>query len=149
MMVHQSIDVRVPAAEIYAVAQDIENWPRILPHYTGVRIVVETCDERVAVMSARRDWIPVRWTAAQQLLPAIPRIEFIHLSGWATGMRVAWIFDPTPHGTKVTITHDLASLRVPIVRSRLGREIVADYFIANIASRTLAAMKTVVEAHHD
>jgi ribosome-associated toxin RatA of RatAB toxin-antitoxin module len=149
MIVHQSIDVRASVGDIYSLAQDIANWPNILPHYSSVRVVVETCDERVAVMSARRDWIPVRWTAAQQLLPTIPRIEFTHLSGWATGMRVAWIFDPIPHGTKVTISHDLAALRVPLVRSRLGREIVAGFFIAPIASLTLAGMKAAVESRHE
>jgi uncharacterized membrane protein len=149
MIVHQSIDVRAPAADIYALAQDIANWPRILSHYSSVRVVVETRDERVAVMSARRDWFPVRWTAAQQLLPSIPRIEFTHLSGWATGMRVAWIFDPIPHGTKVTISHDLATLRIPLVRSKIGREIISGMFIAPIASLTLAGMKAAVEARHE
>lgn len=145
MIMVQSIDVRAPAADIYELAQDIASWPRLLPHYSSVRVVVETPEERVAVMSARRDWIPVRWTAAQHLLPDVPRIEFTHISGWAAGMRVAWIFDTTEHGTKLTISHNLTTLRLPLVRTQLGRKIIARFFIAPIASRTLASVKAAAE----
>jgi ribosome-associated toxin RatA of RatAB toxin-antitoxin module len=148
MITHQSIAIRAPAAVVYAVAQDVASWPRFLDHYSSVRVLSETADERVAIMSARRDWIPVRWTAAQHLLPAIPRIEFIHIGGWAQGMRVAWIFDTIATGTRVIISHDLSTLRRPFVRTRLGRDLIARHFIAPIASRTLASMKAYVEARH-
>jgi ribosome-associated toxin RatA of RatAB toxin-antitoxin module len=148
MITHQSIAVHAPPDAIYALAQDVANWPRILPHYRYVRVLSETDEDRVAVMAAWRDWIPVRWTAAQHLLPAIPRIEFTHLSGWATGMRVAWIFDRIPGGTRVMISHDLTTLRLPLMRTRMGREIIARHFIGPIASRTLSRMKAVVESRH-
>jgi ribosome-associated toxin RatA of RatAB toxin-antitoxin module len=148
MITHQSVEVQASPEEVYALAQDVANWPRILPHYASVRVLRETADERIAVMSARRNWILVRWTAAQRLLPSIPRIEFTHLSGWANGMRVAWIFDAIAHGTRVTITHDLATLRLPLVRNRVGREIIATQFIAPIASRMLASIKAKMEARH-
>jgi aromatase len=146
MITHQSIDVDAPAADIYALAQDVANWPLILPHYRYVRVLRETSNERVAIMAARRNWIPVRWTAEQYLLPAIPRIEFVHIAGWAQGMRVAWIFDPIPHGTRVIISHDMAALRLPLVRTRLGQRIICEQFIAPIAGRTLASMKKVAES---
>lgn len=148
MITHLSIDIKAPAAHIYGLAQDVAQWPSILPHYASVRVVSETDNERVAVMSARRDWLPVRWMAKQHLLPSIPRIEFIHLSGWAKGMRVAWLFDTLPHGTRVTITHDLEPLKLFIVRNWLGREIIAKQFIAPIASRTLASIKAEAEARN-
>lgn len=146
MITHQSIDVQASPAAIYNLAQDVANWPRILPHYLFVRVLRETTHERVAIMAARRHFIPVRWTAAQRLLPDIPRIEFTHIAGWAVGMRVAWIFDPIPNGTRVIISHDLAGLRLPLIRTRVGQEIVSRHFIAPIASRTLASMKAVAEA---
>ncbi|HEV2878929.1 MAG TPA: SRPBCC family protein, partial [Candidatus Eremiobacteraceae bacterium] len=62
MITHQSIDVDASAADIYALAQDVANWPLILPHYRYVRVLRETSNERVAIMAARRNWIPVRWT---------------------------------------------------------------------------------------
>jgi len=146
MMTEQSIIVNAAPADVYAIAQDVANWPHILPHYNYVHVLRETHDARVAVMSARRNWMPVRWTAEQRLLPAIPRIEFVHISGWAKGMRVAWIFDPLAQGTRVIISHDLAALQLPLVRTRLGRHIISKQFIAPIASRTLASVKKVVES---
>lgn len=148
MITHQSIDIDAEADDVYALAQDVANWPRILPHYNYVRVLRETPDARVAVMSARRNWIPVRWTAEQHLLPGIPRIEFTHIAGWAKGMRVAWTFDPLPHGTRVIISHDLAALQLPLVRTRLGQRIISQQFIAPIASRTLASVKKAAESRH-
>jgi ribosome-associated toxin RatA of RatAB toxin-antitoxin module len=145
MHANQSIDMAAPAAAIYALAQDVASWPRLLPHYRYVRVLRETSDERIAVMAARRSWIPVRWIARERLHPNIPRIEFTHLSGWTAGMEVAWTFEPTPHGTRVTIEHDLRTLRRAIIRTRLARTIIARFFIQPIASRTLARMKALAE----
>ena len=146
MITHQSIDVEAAADDVYALAQDVANWPRILPHYNYVHVLRETQDARVAVMSARRNWVPVRWTAEQHLLPAIPRIEFTHIKGWAKGMRVAWIFDTLPRGTRITISHDLSMLELPLVRTPLGQRIISEQFIAPIASRTLASVKRAMES---
>ena len=148
MITHQSIGVHASPDVAYALAQDVAAWPQILRHYSSVRVLSESPGERIAIMTAWRAWIPVRWTAAQHLLPAIPRIEFTHIGGWAKGMRVAWIFDPIPGGTRIVISHDLAGLGVPLVRTRLGKDIVAQQFIGPIASRTLAGMKAALESRN-
>jgi hypothetical protein len=101
------------------------------------------------VMAARREWFPVRWTAAVHLLPDVPRIEFMHVGGPARGMRVAWIFDPTTRGTRLTIAHDMSAIQPPLVRTRLGTEIAARMFIEPIARRTLACMKAIAEESHE
>ncbi|MDQ6781200.1 MAG: SRPBCC family protein [Candidatus Eremiobacteraeota bacterium] len=145
MTAQQSIDVSAPAQRVYALAEDIAAWPRRLPHYRYVTVLQQSERARIAVMAARRDWIPVRWTAQERLLPEVPRIEFTHLSGWARGMEVAWTFDPIPGGTRVTILHDLESLRLPLVRSRWCRDIISTMFIQPIARRTLARMKSLAE----
>jgi ribosome-associated toxin RatA of RatAB toxin-antitoxin module len=146
MMMHQSIIVKASPAATYAVAQDVRRWPELLSHYAWVRIVQENADERTLLMAAWRSWLLVRWTAVQRLLPDIPRIEFTHTGGWARGMRVAWLFDPVETGTRIEIMHDLAMVEVPIVRTRLGKTVVANHFIAPIASRTLAGMKRALES---
>lgn len=149
MMTHQSIVVKASPTDAYTLAQDVRRWPELLSHYASVRVLAETSDERTLVMAAWRAWIPVRWKAVQRLLPTIPRIEFTHVGGWARGMRVAWLFDPTESGTRIEIMHDLSMLGVPVVRTRLGRSVVANQFIAPIANRTLAGMKRALEANHE
>jgi len=148
MIVKQSIEVHAPPQLIYSIARDVARWAEMLPHYRYVRVLERSGDDCVCVMAAQRDWFPVRWTAAVHLLPTIPRIEFTHIAGPITGMRVAWIFDTTPHGTLLTICHDMAAVRKPLVRTRLGSEIAARVFIEPIASQTLACMKAIAEERH-
>ena len=146
MHANTSIDVAAPARAIYELAQDIGNWPRLLPHYRYVRIIKEQPGERTAVMAARRGWIPVRWTTVQRLDPAQPRIEFTHLSGWTAGMEVAWTFAPIPGGTRVTIEHALDYRRIPLIGPWFAQRIIGDFFIQSIAGKTLARMKGLAEA---
>ncbi len=148
MIVKQSIEVDAPPELIYSIAHDIGKWASMLPHYRYVHVLERNGDDCVCVMAARRDWFPVRWTAAVHLLPQIPRIEFTHVAGPIAGMRVAWIFDATPHGTRLTISHDLAAVRTALVRTKLGSEIAARVFIEPIASRTLVCMKAIAEERH-
>lgn len=145
MHAQRFVDINASAQSIYNLAQDVERWPRILPHYRWVKVLRETENERVVEMAARRDFIPVRWTALQTLDPAAPRIEFKHLSGWTKGMAVAWTFEPHGGMTRVTIVHDLSYSGYPIGGEWFGRTIVGDFFIQTIAGRTLACMKELAE----
>ena len=146
MHAQRSIDIAAPARTIYELAQDIERWPALLPHYRYVTVTRDEPQRRVAVMAARRGWIPVRWTTEQRLDAATPRIEFTHLSGWTAGMEVAWTFAPIPGGTRVSIIHDLNFKRIPVLGPWIGRRIIGDFFIQSIAGKTLARMKQLAEA---
>lgn len=146
MHAQRSIDIDAPASAIYELAQDVVRWPIILPHYRWVKVLRDGEHERVVEMAARRDWIPVRWTALQTLDPAVPRIDFTHLSGWTKGMSVTWRFEPRNGGTRVTIVHDLDYSSRRLLGEWFGRRIVGDFFIQPIAGRTLAHMKQLAEA---
>lgn len=150
MSVHaeRSIDIRAPADAIYRLAQDIARWPELLPHYRYVKVLRESDGERVAVMAARRGWIPVTWKALERLDPITPRIEFRHLSGWTVGMEVAWNFEKIDGGTRVSIAHDLDFRRLPFGRRWIGNRVIGEFFIQSIAGRTLARMKELAESGH-
>jgi len=146
MHAERFIDIAAPAAKIYALAQDVEHWPAVLSHYRWVRVLQETDRERVVEMAARRDWIPVRWTARQTLDPVTPRIGFTHLKGWTKGMEVSWTFREHAGGTRVTIVHDLDDARSrPLFGEWFARKVIGDFFIQSIAGRTLARMKELAE----
>jgi ribosome-associated toxin RatA of RatAB toxin-antitoxin module len=140
--------VAAPPAAIYALVQDIARWPRLLPHYRSVTVVSEAATRRLAVMRARRSWLRIRWTAEQRLDPTRLRIEFTHCGGLARGMRVAWTFEPEADATIVTLTHDVSALSVPLVRTSLGRYIVAHWFVTPIARQTMRHMKRLAESRH-
>jgi len=145
MHAERFVDIKAPASAIYVLAADVANWPSILPHYRWVKVLREEPGARVVEMAARRDWIPVRWTARQTLDPSTPEIGFTHLSGWTKGMQVAWRFEPRDGGTRVTIVHDLDYARRPLLGEWFGRAVVGDFFIQSIAGRTLARMKELAE----
>ena len=71
---------------------------------------------------------------------------FVHLRGWTKGMDVIWRFEPLgPALTRVSIEHDLA-FRFPVAADLIGEHIVGNFFIKDVASKTLARMKTLAEA---
>ena len=146
MHAERTVDIAADPHAVYRLAQDVARWPQLLPHYRYVRVLRESPNERVAIMAARRGWIPVRWTARQRLDPATPRIEFTHISGWTVGMEVAWVFQAIPQGTRVTIVHDLDFKRIPIAGEWFSRRIIGEYFIQSIAGKTLARMKQIAES---
>ena len=130
---------------IYALAAAVERWPEILPHYRWVRVLADHGHRRVVEMAARRDWIPVRWRAEQELFPADPRIVFRHVGGVTRGMWVEWTFTPQPDGVLVRIEHELR-LGWPLVGGLVADHIVGPQFVANIAGKTLWRLKQLAEA---
>ena len=62
-------------------------------------------------------------------------------------MRVVWTFSDTPRGVLVTISHDL-QFRIPAL-SPIIDPIIGNFFIHNIANKTLRCMKAYMEARVD
>ncbi|MBV8150572.1 MAG: SRPBCC family protein [Candidatus Eremiobacteraeota bacterium] len=140
-----SIEIAADPATVFRYASATERWPEFLPHYRWVRVLEDDGSKRVVEMAARRNWIPIRWTAEQTNDAARPHIAFRHLRGWTKGMEVQWLFEPRAGGTRVTIEHRLR-FRFPFASEWLGRHLVSDFFIHYVAGRTLAHMKRLAEA---
>src|SRR6202011_6155922 len=92
--------IRADPQVVFDLAAEVENWPRILPHYRWVHILPGGAGGRRTVeMAARRDVLmagigfPLHWTAVQTTYPAQRRIEFEHVAGISRGMRVAWTIE--------------------------------------------------------
>jgi hypothetical protein len=62
-------------------------------------------------------------------------------------MRVVWTFSETPRGVLVAILHDLR-FRLPLL-APIMNPIIGDFFIHNVANKTLHCMKAYVEATAD
>jgi ribosome-associated toxin RatA of RatAB toxin-antitoxin module len=144
MTTSNAIVMRATPQAIFALASATERWPELLPHYRYVRVLRDDGARRLVEMAAWRDRIPIRWTAEQSNDPARPHIRFKHVAGWTRGMDVEWIFTPVAEGTEVRIEHRLA-FQFPIAADWLGRHVVGDYFVHDVATKTLATMKRLVE----
>lgn len=138
-----SILIRAPKMTIFEAAADLELWPKILPHYRYIRFLERNPNRNVVVMAATRSGIPIAWTSEQIVDREKLEIHFHHLKAWTKGMRVVWTFSETPDGVLVEISHDFRfriSILAPIIDLIIG-----DFFIHNVASKTLRCMKAYVE----
>lgn len=137
--------MRADPEEIFDLAASVERWPEILPHYRWVRVLEIDGNRKVVEMAARRDFVPVRWTAVQTLRPSEWRIDFRHVRGPTTGMDVTWRLVPEPDGVRVIIWHGFRP-GWPFVPDPLVHLVVGEFFVAAIAGRTLRCIKRLAEA---
>jgi ribosome-associated toxin RatA of RatAB toxin-antitoxin module len=139
-----SLLMHAPKMAIFETAANLELWPKILPHYRYIRFLERGTDRNIVVMAARRSGVPISWTSEQIIDRDRLEIRFLHLKAWTKGMRVVWTFSDTSDGVLVTISHDLR-FRIPAL-GPIVDPIVGDFFIRNIAYKTLRCIKAYVEA---
>jgi Polyketide cyclase / dehydrase and lipid transport. len=139
-----SIIMRAPKTLIFETAADLELWPKILPHYRYIRYLERRPNRNIVVMAATRSGIPISWTSEQIIDRDRLEIHFHHLKAFTKGMRVVWTFQETANGVLVEIKHDLA-FRVNFL-APIANKIIGDFFIHNVANKTLRCMKAYVDA---
>ncbi len=148
--------VAAPLEECFRAAADVEDWPRILPHYR--RVAFQRRDAfgtgRVE-MAARRDFgpipYPVWWVSEMHLNENRPAVIYRHVDGITTGMDVEWTFHESDDGrTHIRIVHEWEAgpawpLTMP-VRRAIATGIIGPVFIRHVATRTLAGIRRSLEA---
>jgi ribosome-associated toxin RatA of RatAB toxin-antitoxin module len=139
-----SIIMQAPKTAIFETAANLELWPKILPHYRYIRFLERGRDRNIVVMAAQRSGIPISWTSEQTIDRSKLEIHFHHLKAWTKGMHVVWTFSETRDGVLVVISHDLR-FRIPALAPIVDL-VIGDFFIHNIANKTLRCMKAYVEA---
>jgi aromatase len=139
-----SILMHAAKMSIFETAANLELWPKILPHYRYIRYLERGSNRNVVVMAARRSGIPISWMSEQIIDRQKFEVHFHHLKAFTKGMHVVWTFEETPDGIRVKITHDL-QFRMKAL-APLADKIIGDFFIHNIANKTLRCMKAYVEA---
>jgi len=139
-----SIIMHAPKMSIFETAANLELWPKILPHYRYIRYLERSPNRNVVVMAAVRSGIPISWTSEQIIDREKFEVHFHHLRAWTKGMRVVWQFKETPGGILVEILHELR-FRIPAL-APIVDPIIGEFFISNVANKTLRCMKEYVEA---
>jgi ribosome-associated toxin RatA of RatAB toxin-antitoxin module len=139
-----SIIMQAPKILIFETAANLEFWPKILPHYRYIRYLERGSDRNVVLMAAKRSGIPISWTSEEVIDRERMQVHFHHLKAFTKGMHVVWTFEETPSGVVVTIAHEL-QFRVKFLAA-LADKIIGDFFIHNIANKTLRCMKSYLEA---
>jgi ribosome-associated toxin RatA of RatAB toxin-antitoxin module len=146
--------VRAPVDVIFAIASDVERWPRYLGHYRYVRFRDRTVTGGVVEMSANRpfgaiNW-PTWWLSLMEVLPVTstrptPAIRFRHVEGVTRRMDVEWSFAPVTGGTHVTVLHLWNGPSWPLIGDIAARAVIGPVFIHGIAARTLEGLARAAE----
>lgn len=146
--------MHAPVGRVLALAERVEEWPRILAHYRKVGVLAVRPEGRIIEMSAYRDGlpVPVRWRTLQRVdgdgTAASPyRVLYRHIGGVTRGMRVEWRIAPAGGALDVTIVHEFAP-PWPWPGPWIALHIVCDFFVHAIADRTLAGIKHAAETQH-
>lgn len=153
MHTSNEITIYAPYERIFRLGSCVEDWGRILPHYRYVRVLRRQGNRKWVRMSAWRDFIPVTWSAIEQVeegTAAQPgRITFHHIKGLVRGMDVDWTFHPTRDGgITVRISHQLDRGPFPtcLLGAKLIEQVVGKGFIGYIANKTLHRIKELAES---
>lgn len=142
-LVHRT-RIAAPPERVFALARDVEGWPRLLRAYRWCRVHERGPARLVFSMGGCiRGW-PARWTAVQEARPEEGTIRFTHIRGITRGMRVEWRLRPAAGDVEVELQHDLV-MRWPFVGRLVGDLIVGPVFLDVIARRTLEVVKTAAE----
>src|SRR5512135_1078436 len=98
-----SILIRANRDTIFQTVANLDNWPKLLPHYRWVKTLKQDGRDRIVHMSARRGWIPIQWTSRFWVDPERCELHFEHLKAFTKGMKVVWTLAPGPEGVHVKI----------------------------------------------
>lgn len=148
MQTENVVAMRGDLDRIVELAADVERWPDLLPHYRWVTLLEGGGDRKVVEMAARRERIPVKWRAVQEIRRdgPTPVILYRHIWGLTKGMTVDWTFEPRDDVVLVRIGHEFRP-RWPVgpLAAPIAERIVGPHFVGYIAGQTLATIKETVE----
>jgi ribosome-associated toxin RatA of RatAB toxin-antitoxin module len=144
----QTVAIAAPPELVFRLANDVERWPHVLPHYLRAHVLELHSDgsKTVEFVALRPLFgplgvgIPVAWRARTSNDPRAHLLRFVHRGGATDGMSVIWRIEPTAGGCSVSIEHVFER------RARAYARLVIRLFVRPIAGRTLATFKSIAEA---
>ncbi|UQX05444.1 aromatase/cyclase [Streptomyces sp. RerS4] len=111
--VEHEITVRAPAAEVYRLIAEVENWPRIFPPTVYVdHLDRGENDERIRIWATANGEVK-NWTSLRTLDPEALRITFRQevSAPPVASMGGAWIIEPIADDvSRIRLLHDYAAI---------------------------------------
>ncbi|CAG7657769.1 aromatase/cyclase [Actinacidiphila bryophytorum] len=105
--VEHTITVDAPAAEVYRLIAEVENWPLIFPPCVHVDVVERgSSDERIRIR-ATANGEPKSWTSRRELDPDKLRIGFAQevSAPPVAAMGGTWVIEEEGAGTRIRLLH--------------------------------------------
>ena len=143
------ITARGSISRAFQIASDVERWPEFLPHYRWVRMLERYDNGGLVEMAAWRPFgvvkYPTWWVSEMIVIPAEHRVLYKHVKGVTKGMEVEWRLTEVAETVDITIVHEWAGPRWPLIGKLAAELVIGPVFIHAIASRTLAGVKNNTE----
>lgn len=107
--VKHQIDVDAPAATVYQIIAEAEEWPRIFPPVVYVRRIEHTGDSEKLRVWATGNGKPFGWTSVRKLDAAGKRVEFRQevCTPPVAAMGGSWLIEPLSEtSSRVRLVHE-------------------------------------------
>ncbi len=137
---------QAPPDICFEVAANVEDWPRILPHYRWVRFHEKKgFASGVVEMAAWRPFpffrYPTWWVSDMDHDPDARTVTYRHIDGITREMDVVWEVNAMDQGrTHLRIVHEWDGPRWPLIGGIAANLVIGPWFISHIAGRTLAGV---------
>ena len=138
------ITIYADLEKVYRLAQEVEKYPEFIPGYKESKIVGQEKGkiiiERAALINKKLNrWKSKAWFNLNR------SIEFEQIEGRLKGMKVEWLFERIPGGTKLTIIHTF-KIKVPPIGWFIEK-VIARPRIEQITENVLTAFKNRIEGN--
>ena len=144
------IRVRAPVESVFRAAVNVEQWPALLSHYRWVRMLEREEHGGLVEMAAWRPFglvnYPAWWVSEMHVDPEARSVRYRHVRGITAGMNVVWQLVSAASSTDVTIVHEWRGPPWPLIGTAAANWVIGPVFVHGIASRTLAGLRTHLEA---
>jgi ribosome-associated toxin RatA of RatAB toxin-antitoxin module len=141
--------VRGTITRAFEIASEVERWPEFLPHYRWVRMLTKSGDSGLVEMAAWRPFgvlkYPTWWVSEMTVVPHEFKVLYKHVEGITTGMDVEWRLTEVDGTVDITISHEWAGPKWPLIGKLAAELVIGPVFVHAIAGRTLAGVKTQAE----
>lgn len=143
-MIHleHSIVIRSSIDKVYSIAENIEKFPKFMPHVKTSNIIKKQGNKRQVEMSAVVNGIKSHWISASTT-ERNKKINYSQIKGSCKVMGGEWLFNKVPEGTKVTLIHNF-NVGWPVIGNLIGRIIVKNW-VDKYSRFTLGAIKDKAE----
>jgi coenzyme Q-binding protein COQ10 len=129
--------VPAPPARAFALASDMESYPRYMKDVVALRVLEREPGAQVSEWHARFQGRILRWKERDVFDEAALTIRYAQTEGDLRRFEGAWTFEPAPGGTRVRLTCDF-DLGIPMLAPLLDP--VARLVVRKNCEDMLAAM---------
>ncbi len=130
-------------ADVYAIACDMESYPRFMPDVESVKVLEKADNRTVTEWVTSVDGTPLVWTEEDLFDDQACRITYRLIEGDLDKFEGSWSFNQTPQGTQVTLGVDF-DFGIPNLTELIGPTL--EVKVRENSEMMLRAMKGHVEA---